>query len=166
MEKDRVLILDKERIDYKLRRMAFEIWEHNSNETAITLVGIEKGGRIVAENLANMIREVSPLQVELVPININKKNPLNYAIDFDTDLTKKAVILVDDVINSGKTMIYSLQALLCYDMKKLMVAVLVDRKHKSFPIASDIVGHSVSTTLQDHIEVETEGDSILSVYLE
>ena len=165
MEKERILILNKERIGYKMQRMAYEIWEHNSHETAVTLVGIESGGRILAENLGRILASISPLKVEIVPLRINKKKPINDAIDFKTILNGRSVVLVDDVINSGKTVIYSLQALLCYDMKKLMVAVLVDRKHKSFPIASDIVGHSVSTTLMDHIEVETNGNEIEAVYL-
>jgi pyrimidine operon attenuation protein/uracil phosphoribosyltransferase len=165
-KKKRVLILDKERISYKLQRMAYEIWEHNSSEKEIVLIGIDGGGRIVAENLSVILKKISPLQVVTTSISINKKKPLNNAIAFNEDLTGRAVILVDDVVNSGKTMIYSLHTLLSYDIKKLMVAVLVDRKHKSFPIASDIVGHPVATTLQEHIEVETEGNEIVAVYLE
>ena len=166
MEKERILILNKERIAFKLRRMAYEIWEHNSHETNVMLVGIETGGRILAENLAAILREISPLRVDIVALKINKKRPINDIIDFHIDLNGRSVVLIDDVVNSGKTMIYSLQALLQYDMKRLLVAVLVDRKHKSFPIASDIVGHSVSTTLMDHIEVETNGLEIEAVYLE
>ena len=166
MEKERVLVLDKARIGYKLRRMAYEIWERNSDEHEITLVGIEHGGRILADNLTAILKEISPLIVNTVSVSINKKNPLNHVLDFDENLNGKSVVLVDDVINSGKTMIYSLQALLTYNLKKLIVAVLVDRKHKSFPIASDIVGHTIATTLQDHIEVETDGEVITAVYLE
>ncbi len=166
MKKKRVLILDKDRISYKLRRMAYEIWEHNSNEKEIILIGIEKGGRILAENLSALLKEISPIKAKMIPIIINKKKPLNNAIEFNENLTGKCVILVDDVVNSGKTILYSLNTILAYDLKKLMVAVLVDRKHKSFPIASDIVGHTIATTLQDHIEVETEGNEIVAVYLE
>jgi pyrimidine operon attenuation protein / uracil phosphoribosyltransferase len=166
MKKKSVLILDKERISYKLRRMAYEIWEHNSNEKEIILIGIEKGGRILAENLCALLNEISPLDAKMIPVLINKKKPLNNAIVFEENLTGKSVILVDDVVNSGKTILYSLNTILAYDLKKLMVAVLVDRKHKSFPISSDIVGHTIATTLQDHIEVETDGNEIVAVYLE
>lgn len=165
-KKKRVLILDKEHISYKLRRMAYEIWEHNSDEKEIILIGIEGGGRIVAENLSAVLKKVSPLKIRTIPLSINKKKPLNNAIDFNENLTGRSVILVDDVVNSGKTIMYSLNTLLSYDLKKLMVAVLVDRKHKNFPIASDIVGHTIATTVQDHIEVETEGKEIKAVYLE
>jgi pyrimidine operon attenuation protein / uracil phosphoribosyltransferase len=166
MEKERVLVLDEERIKHKLQRMAYELWERNCDETELVLVGVESGGRILADNLTELLRNISPLNVTTVSVSINKKKPLNHALDFDENLTGKSVVLVDDVVNSGKTMIYSLQALLSYDLKKLMVAVLVDRKHKSFPIATDIVGHTISTTLQDHIEVETEDGKIMAVYLE
>jgi pyrimidine operon attenuation protein / uracil phosphoribosyltransferase len=166
MKKKRVLILDRERISYKLRRMAFEVWEHNSDEKEIVLLGIEGGGKILADNLAAILKEISPLVITVLSVNINKKKPLNNVIDIRENLHGRTVILVDDVVNSGKTIMYSLHAILSFDLKKLMVAVLVDRKHKSFPIASDIVGHSVATTLQDHIEVETEGKKIVAVYLE
>ena len=166
MKKKRVLILDKERISYKLRRMAYEIWERNSDEKEVTLIGIEQGGMILADNLCAILKEISPLKIVCVPLAMNKKKPLNQVLDFKENLHGRSVILVDDVVNSGKTIMYSLHAVLSYDLKKLMVAVLVDRKHKSFPIASDIVGHSIATTLQDHIEVETKDSDIIAVYLE
>jgi pyrimidine operon attenuation protein / uracil phosphoribosyltransferase len=166
MKKKRVILLDKERIAYKLQRMAYEIWEHNSSEKEIVLIGIEKGGRIMADDLAARLKEISPLKIVSLAMSINKKKPLNNAIDLPYDLSGKSVILVDDVVNSGKTMLYSLHSILSYDLKKLMVAVLVDRQHKSFPISSDIVGHTVATTLQDHIEVVTKGNVIEAVYLE
>ncbi|MCD6011962.1 MAG: phosphoribosyltransferase [Flavipsychrobacter sp.] len=165
-KKKRVLILDKEQIANKLRRMAYEIWERNSDEKEITLIGIEGGGKIVAENLSTILKKISPLKVKNTTLSINKKKPLNNAIDFNEDLTGRSVILVDDVVNSGKTIFYSLTAILAYDLKKMMVAVLVDRKHKNFPIASDIIGHGIATTLQEHIEVETEGKEVFAAYLE
>jgi len=166
MKKKRVLILEKERIAYKLRRMAYEIWERNSDEKEITLIGIDGGGTILADNLSAIVKEISPLQVTTIPLKINKKKQPGNIAELNTDLTGRTVVLVDDVVNSGRTIIYSLRSLLAYDLKKLMVAVLVDRKHKSFPIASDIVGHTVATTLQDHIVMETDGEEIVAVYLE
>ena len=166
MKKKQVLILDQERISYKLRRMAYEIWERNSDEKEIVLMGIETGGKILADNLSAILKEISPLKIKTLSLNINKKNPINHAVEIEQNLNGKTVVLCDDVINSGKTVIYSLHSLLSYDLKKMMVAVLVDRKHKSFPISSDIVGHTVATTIQDHIEVETKGKKITGVYLE
>ncbi len=165
-KKKRVLVLDKEHISYKLRRMAYEIWEHNCDEQDIILIGIEHGGKILADNLSAILKKISPLKVKTISLTINKKKPLNNAFGFSENLTGRSVVLVDDVVNSGKTIMYSLNTILSYDLKKLMVAVLVDRKHKNFPIASDIVGHTIATTVQEHIEVETEGKEIIAVYLE
>lgn len=166
MTKKKVLILDKERIAFKMRRMAYEIWERNSDEQEIVLIGIEGSGNVVAKNLTDLLREISPLKVNHITFAINKKSPLDYVLDFDTNLNNKSIVLVDDVANSGKTLMYSLQGLLSYNLKKVMVAVLVDRKHKSFPIACDIVGHTVATTIQDHIEVVTTANKVKAVYLE
>ena len=166
MKKKRILVLDKEKIGHILRRMAYEIWERNSEEKEIVLMGIERGGKILADNLVGILEEISPIKIVSLPITINKKNPLNYALDVKENLSGRSIILVDDVVNSGKTIMYSLHSVLSFDLKKVMVAVLVDRKHKSFPIASDIVGHTIATTLQEHIEVETKGKEIMAVYLE
>jgi pyrimidine operon attenuation protein/uracil phosphoribosyltransferase len=166
MKKERIIILDKERIDRKLERMAYQLWEHNSNEESVILLGIEKTGAVVAKNLALRLKKISPLKVEVFSIKMNKKNPLQDNIDLNIDLSNKSVVLVDDVANSGKTLMYALLPIMQYEPKKLMIAVLVDRKHKSFPVSSDIVGHSVATTLQDHIEVEYKGKEITIAYLQ
>jgi pyrimidine operon attenuation protein / uracil phosphoribosyltransferase len=166
MEKQRIIILDKERVARKLHRMAYEIWEHNSDESQLILIGIHGGGSIVAGRLAAILRDISPLEVVESTIIVNKRNPVNHVLEMSQDLTGKSVVLVDDVANSGKTLLYSLHSLIAYDLKKLVVAVLVDRKHKSFPIACDIVGHTLATTLQEHIEVEIKDGEIEGAYLE
>lgn len=165
MDKNKVLILDKEQIDSKLQRMAYEVWEHNSNETSVTLIGVETTGMTVAQNLANRIRKISPLQVDVLSVKMNKRNPLAENITIDTDLTNKSVVLVDDVSNSGKTLLYALRPVLNYETSKILVAVLVERKHKAYPLSPDIVGHTVSTTIQEHIEVEAQGGEITGAYL-
>jgi pyrimidine operon attenuation protein / uracil phosphoribosyltransferase len=166
MEKERVLILDKERIDRKLQRMAYQIWENNSHETEVTLIGIVNGGLAVAESLAERLRQISPLQVHVIPMKLDKKQPMTSEITFKENFNGRSVIIVDDVANSGKTLLYAIKPLLAFEVKKIMVAVLVDRKHKSFPVSSDIVGHSVATTLQEHIEVETNNSDIIAAYLQ
>ena len=166
MKKEPVLILDKERIDHKLQRMAYQVWEHNSNETVVTLIGIEGSGLAVAKNLAARIQKISPLQVEVLPMKLNKRKPLEETISISQNLTGKSVVLVDDVANSGKTLLYALRPVLDYNTAKILIAVLVDRKHKAFPVSPDIVGHSIATTLQEHIEVETSGDDITAAYLQ
>ena len=166
MGKQRTIILDKERINWKMQRMAYQVWENYSHEESITLIGIEGSGTIVAKSLERRLKEISPLKVETIIVKLNKRKPLSDEIVISEDLTGKAIVLVDDVANSGKTLLYALAPILQYEPKKVMIAVLVDRRHKSFPITPDIVGHSVSTTLQEHIDVETEGEYITAAYLQ
>lgn len=163
---DRVLILDQERIQRKLRRMAFQIWEHNSLETSVALLGIAGSGMVVARKLSSLLMEISPLDVSIFPLIIQKKNPIEQPLLDAGSLNGQSLILVDDVVNTGRTLLYAMRPLLQCTPKRILTAVLVDRKHKSFPIASDIIGHSVATTIQDHIEVITEGDEIIAAYLQ
>lgn len=164
---NKITILSKAQIAQKLTRMAYEIWEQNSDEKEITFIGIESGGMIVAKNLADVLKKISPLKIEVLPISINKNNPLkDKDIKFNYHLNKKILILVDDVANSGKTLLYALKPILDYEPSKIKVAVLVDRKHKNFPITPDIIGHSVSTTLQDKIIVTYDQNQITGAYLE
>jgi len=132
----------------------------------LVLVGIDGGGQQVARNLSALLQEISPLNIVTIPLKINKKKPMASTAPLGMDLNGRTVVFVDDVVNSGRTIFYALGAVSGFDLKRLMIAVLVDRKHKSFPVASDIVGHTVATTLQEHIEVEISGDEIVAVYLE
>jgi pyrimidine operon attenuation protein/uracil phosphoribosyltransferase len=163
---NQVLILDKERLSRKLQRMAYQIWENNSNEQQLYFIGIEGSGLIVAEELARLLEEISEITVQVVSLKMNKKHPMKEAAELSVHLNNKAVVLIDDVANSGKTLLYALKPILDFEPKKVLVAVLVDRKHKSFPITPDIVGHSIATTLQEHIEVVCEGKNITAVYLQ
>lgn len=166
MKPDRILILDQQRIDLKLQRMAFQIWEHNSDVPAVTLIGIESGGATVAQSLGERLRRISPLAVTVRTIKMNKKDPLATPLDLSDDLNGQNIVLVDDVANSGKTLLYALRPLLEFRLNKIMIAVLVDRKHKTFPVTPDIIGHSVATTLQEHIVVELDGDTVSTAYIE
>lgn len=163
---NRVIILDQQTIQRKLKRMAYEIWEHNSNVQEITLLGVEGSGMAVAQNLATCLQQISPLKVALHSISMNKKLPLTKDIVLPDGLDGKSIVMVDDVANSGRTLLYAMKPLLSVMPQKIMIAVLVDRKHKSFPITPDIVGYSVATTLQEHIEVTCEGPEITAAYLQ
>jgi len=163
--KEKILILNQKQIDRKLERMAFEIWEQNSTEQEITIVGIEGAGEILAKKLAERLMRISSLAVTVLTISINKKSPQEHSIFLNKNNLSNSVVLVDDVANSGKTLLYALKPLLAFAIKKIRIAVLVDRKHKSFPVHPDIVGHSVATTLQNHIEVVCENDEIVAAFL-
>ena len=166
MQQEPILILDRERIRRKLQRMAWQIWEHNSEATSLQLIGISGGGQAVAESLATTLRAIGAPAVTVTSLQLNKRAPLTTEPHIDANLNGQAVVLVDDVANSGKTLLYALRPVLQYEPSRVMIAVLVDRRHKAYPIMPDIVGHSLATTLQDHIDVQVDGNEVTGVYLQ
>ncbi len=156
-------ILSLEQTHQKIKRIAFEIYERNLDETDIVLAGIVGEGYKMAEILANHLKEISPLNVFLMKIELNKEQPHLSPVNFDLakeKLNGKVIIVVDDVLNTGRTLAYSLSPFLGVSVKRVQVAVIVNRDHHSFPIAADYVGYELSTTLNEHIRVKlTEPDA-------
>ena len=149
-------ILSKEKIDQIIRRVAYQIYENNMDEK-IVLVGIDGGGKKFASLLADSLKEISKKAPKCFTISINKENPLEEDIKFDGSLDElfdKSVILCDDVLNSGKTLAYSLSKLLAVKMKKVTTAVLVLRSHGRFPIYANYKGYELSTTINEHVRVD------------
>lgn len=164
---DKIAILDQIQVSQKIKRMAYEIWEKNSASKELYFVGIATVGTILANHLAKILGEISPIKVHIQELHINKEKPWEADRAIITSIPKnKTIILVDDVVNSGKTLIYALQKLLEFKPNKIQIAVLVDRKHKNYPISPDIIGNSVSTTLQDEIRVEVEKEKIVGAFLQ
>lgn len=161
-----VQILDEAQIAHKLKRMAYEIWERNADEQQVIIFGIESGGAIIAQNIAAILKKISPLKVEYAPLEIDKSNPVRCGMKLQTGIDGHSVVIIDDVANSGKTLMYALKPFLEKDARKIQIAVLVDRNHKSYPINPDIVGHTVSTTLQEHIRVRHDGKKLTGAFLE
>jgi len=159
------VILTEDIIQKKLRRIAYEIYEHNSAETELILVGIWDRGLILTHKIAAMLKEIAPFTIRIVELRLDKQHPLEISLSETIDITGKVVILIDDVANSGRTMLYALKPFLQYLPKKIQTAVLVDRKHKSFPLSVDFVGYSLATTLQEMVMVDVEGEEIRSAYL-
>jgi len=165
----KVEILTTRQIQQKLNRLAYEIHEHTVEEKEIFIAGIEGNGYTVAKKLVTLLKKISGQEVVLGKITVDKKNPL--AAEPKTDLNakdykNKVVIVVDDVLNSGKTLIYGVQLFLNQPVKKLHTVVLVDRSHTRYPIKADFVGMSLSTTLQDHIVADLSHSGKETVYLE
>jgi pyrimidine operon attenuation protein / uracil phosphoribosyltransferase len=161
------LILDKKQTLQKIKRIAFEILERNLHEKEIVIAGIYDKGYMFAELLEKEFNQISKIRTTLVKIDLDKTSPLQSEITLDMDiklLKNKTIILTDDVLNTGRTLAYSLKPFLNIPIKKLQVAVIVDRQHKLFPIDADYVGYSLSTTLKEHIEVNFE-KSTFGVYL-
>lgn len=154
------IILDAEAIQLKINRMATQIVEANFLEKEIVLLGIKDRGYFLAQLLKKEIEKYN-IAIHIGSIAIHKPSPLSTPIELEIDknlLADKCVIIVDDVANSGKTVFYALKPLMEYQLKKLQVAVLVDRQHKQFPIAPDFIGYSLATTLKEMIFVEIGSD--------
>jgi pyrimidine operon attenuation protein/uracil phosphoribosyltransferase len=159
-------ILDQATAEKKMRRMALEIIENNIDETGIILAGVRESGTVVAKHMQELLSEISPVKTELISITLDKREPKEVTLSQEMDFTNKVIILVDDVANSGKTLLYALKPFLAFHPKKIQMLVLVERSHNSFPVHPDYVGLSVSTTLQEHIYVEVEEGKIAGTYLQ
>ena len=164
---NRTQILSKKQIQQKLNRISWQIFESNYQESTIVIAGISGNGFVIAQRLTSIIKEISDIDVLLTEIKINKKEPFNSPIELsleEKDYNEKVVILVDDVINSGKTMIYGVKHFLNVPVKKINTTALIDRKHPRFPIRTDYAGLVLSTSIKDHVAVELGDDE--GVYVE
>ena len=153
------IILTKQEIEYKTRRIAYQIYETFPDESEVVLAGIASNGFLFTKMLAAELEKISDFTVTLCEVIINKEQPLEKV---HTSLpaeqyTNKALVLVDDVLNSGTTLIYGVKYFLEVPLKKFKTAVLVDRNHKQYPVKADFKGLSLSTSMKEHILVELEG---------
>lgn len=169
MESDKkVLILNDDDIRQKTRRMAYQVVESNFDAKEIILIGIQPKGLEYAKQLKKEIEAIGSLKLTLLELTLDKSQPLKREIQLSNgskSLDGKTVIVVDDVANTGKTLYYALKPVMEYSPKKVQVVVLVDRQHKLFPVSPDFVGLSLSTTLQEHIQVEFDQKGKASAYL-
>jgi pyrimidine operon attenuation protein/uracil phosphoribosyltransferase len=159
-------ILNKKQIHQKLNRIAWQIFESNYEENKVVIVGISGNGYELAKRLSHIIIDISEIEVQLAEININKKEPFYSITEIELDekeYTNKVVILVDDVLNSGKTMIYAVKHFLNVPLKKIISVTLIDRKHHRFPIRTDYSGLVLSTSMKDHVTVKLGENDV--VYL-
>jgi pyrimidine operon attenuation protein/uracil phosphoribosyltransferase len=163
MVADKTLILDSRQVKQKIKRMAYEIFEHNFKEKGIVIAGIDGQGYLLAKLLAKEVENISPLEIKLVKITIDKLAPQQSEIKLDCDLKelkKKCIILVDDVLNTGRTFAYGMKPFLTIEVKKIETAVLVNRSHTLFPIYPQYTGYELATTLKDHVEVNLGSETV------
>jgi pyrimidine operon attenuation protein/uracil phosphoribosyltransferase len=162
-------ILHTSKVNQIVDRLAYQIAEHHSESKELILLGIESSGYILANQLFELLKPIIPnVALSLNKLTINKKNPLEKSIDLDVDIhffENKSIIVVDDVINSGRTLFYALRPFFLIDIQMLQTLVLVERKYKRFPISADYVGVSLNTTFKEHIEVICENGKVSSVSL-
>ena len=158
-------ILDKKAIAQKMKRMALEVVEQNLDEKELIIAAVNGNGEVVASNLAQELKKIHDFTIQMTTIQLNKKNPLEVSLKDSIDLDNKSILVVDDVANTGRIILYAMKAFLNATPKKIQTFVLVERSHKLFPIQNDYTGLSVTTTLQEHIAVETKGAEITGAWL-
>lgn len=154
-------LLNPAQMDQKIRRMAYQIYERNMDEPVIVIAGIQGEGYALAKQLVQVLQDITSIEVIIAEISFDKASDVQPDIHIRSEVDTfrhKPVILVDDVLNTGKTLAYSLRPFMTIPLKQIQVAVLVDRNHPRFPIAADYIGYSLSTTLSEHVEVKISGD--------
>ena len=152
-------ILTHQEIQHKIRRIAYQIYESNVKEDEIILAGIDSNGYLLAKKIKSNLDKISDIKTTLCKVIVDKRNPLS---EVKTSLpveayTNKSIVLVDDVLNSGSTLIYGVKHFLNVPLRKFKTAVLVNRNHKKYPVKADFKGISLSTSLHEHVEVVLEG---------
>ncbi|APU67201.1 phosphoribosyltransferase family protein [Christiangramia flava] len=151
-------ILNNEQIQHKIRRIAYQIYENNIDENEIIIAGITNSGFTLAKRIKKDLDQISEIDSTICEVRVDKKNPLE---PIETSLsseeyTNKSIVLVDDVLNSGTTLIYGVRHFLAVPLKKFQTAVLVDRNHKKYPVKADFKGISLSTSLNETVKVVFE----------
>lgn len=149
-------VLNHKQVGQKITRMAFEIYERNLNSAGVVFAGITGMGMTLAKLLADELRKISPIQVEELEVILDKKEVSRSEIELsqNLDLINKTIILVDDVLNTGKTLVYAMKPFLDQEIQKMEIAVLVNRSHGLFPVRPDYTGFELSTTFNEHIRVD------------
>ena len=152
------IILDQKQIDHKIRRIAYQIYENNVSEKEVVIAGIFENGFVFAKKIKTVIEKISPIKVIMCKVMIDKKNPINpITTSLESKIYKnKSLVLVDDVLHSGTTLIYGIKHFLQVPLKQFNTAVLVDRNHKKYPVKADFKGISLSTSINENVSVVFE----------
>ena len=152
----KTLILNNKQIQQKINRIAYEIYENNSDEKELIIAGIIDNGYLLAKRIADVLITISSIKIQLIEVKVNKENPSSEEINIsltEKELKNKVIILVDDVLNSGKTLIFGAKPFLNGSVKRLTTVVLVDRGHRQLPIRADYVGKNLPTSADEIVRV-------------
>jgi len=160
------IILTKDLAEKKLQRIALEIaGQLHGDKGELIIIGITGSGMVIAEKINHLLKPLLSVPIQIISCTLNKKLPSEITYSESVDFNDKNVLLVDDVSNSGRTLLYALKPLLNFYPRRIQTLSLVERMHKSFPIKIDYIGLSIATTLQDHIHVEVENGEVTGAYI-
>ena len=155
------IILDKNQIDHKIRRIAYQIYENNVSEKEVIIAGIFQNGFLFAQKIKTVLEKIAPIKVTMCKVIIDKKiptNPIKTSLNPE-EYKNKSLVLVDDVLHSGTTLIYGIKHFLGVPLKRFNTVVLVDRNHKKYPVKADFKGISLSTSINENISVIFEKEN-------
>ncbi len=162
-----ITILNHKEIEQKIKRISYQIYETLGNEDELILAGISKNGFVLAQKISTCLEKISDLKITLCEVFIDKTNPLktiSTSVEKD-NYSNKNIVLVDDVLNTGTTLIYGVKHFLEVPIKKFKTVVLVDRNHKMYPVKADFKGISLSTSSKEHVQVVFEEDNSYAILL-
>ena len=146
--------------------MALELAENLSGSTAaVILVGVKDSGLTIANKIAGLLRPYIKNEIKIISVSLNKDMPKEVILSEAINLNDLNVVLIDDVANSGKTLLYGLKPILDYYPRTVQTMVMVERMHKLYPVKPDYVGLSVATTLEDHIQLEVANGEVVGAYI-
>jgi pyrimidine operon attenuation protein/uracil phosphoribosyltransferase len=166
MTKEKSLVLDTAQVNQKIKRIAYEMYENNFSEKSVVLAGIDGQGYLFAQLLQKELKKISELNITLLKIKLDKSaktQTMAEVVGEFKEVKKKCVIIIDDVLNTGRTLAYAFKPFLEIEVKKIEVAVLVNRSNTLFPVSPTYTGYELATTLSDHVEVKLGKDA--AVYL-
>ena len=163
---EKKMILTSESANQKLHRMALELAENLSGSAAdVILIGVRTNGLVIAQKIAELLKPYISNKIAIISVSLNKQLPKEVVLSENTNLNDLNLVLIDDVANSGKTLLYALKPLLAFYPRTIQTLVLVERMYKLYPVKPDYVGISVATTPENHIEVEVSDGQIMGAYV-
>lgn len=161
------IILNHKQISHKLTRLAWQVYENNMDEAVIWIAGIDQRGMYIANRIANELAKISEQKIQIMQIELDPSSlePSYHSSDSMDNLNNETIILVDDVLNTGKTLMMAMMPLVSKKVRKIQVAVLASRSHRMYPIRADFVGISMATTLQEHLNFDNSNETDLKLIL-
>lgn len=170
MTDNKLKILGQHAIFARLKRMAYEIYEANYKEEELIVIGIDERGGYLAQQLCAHLSEISSMNIHLIHANLDRSDPAGIGIDLSIEdvetLKAKTLIVVDDVLYTGNTMLNVVAILLQAGTRSIQTATLIDRGHRKMPVSPDFVGMELATTIHQHVIVEIdESNGNVQVFL-
>ena len=156
------LILDNSDIENKIQRIGLEILEDNIDQSKIILFGISDNGKLISQKLIDHINKISDIKIVLIDVIINNGS-ISYNSKFD--VLNESIIIVGDVSQTGKTLQMVISDLMLYNPSKIKTSVIINRDQTMFPVKIDYSGLSLSTSVNEHVDVIIDKKGRLSVYL-